>query len=735
MTINYTVTVGGTDVSHILAPSTFQITDQLDGRNTCQFTTKSNSNSFVGVVGNNVQVTKDGVVIYAGIVTDIVGMQLGDPSPISGWDYTYKCADYTTLASRHLVAFNYENMSADDIVIHLVTYFMAGEGVTAVKAASGGYVHPGVVLSSAVFNYIPVSQALDQLAQQCGYSWFIDYNKNLCFFDRTTYTAPFSLTDTKYNYTSLTTEKTQQDYRNRQWMQGGTQLSNQRTEYFIGDGKATSFDLQYTCATTPTIKVNNVLQTVGILNVDQNKAWYWSDKSATITQAKTYTAFEDYCSIKYDFSESSGTTLKNKAPNAVLADAATNDCDYRGVSSGAGYWRFDDTTDVVFIGHQTTVDNVREHTFEWIIYLGSFTGQPNQRLFDKTGGSTRGYCIYIDNTNHNLVIQRFTQGGGAYALYTTPANTFTASNRYHIQVEWDCSVVNSVPTVIVNDVPQTLTSGGSGTVIAWDDDSGYDVYIGNDPTHQRWFDGGFYLFRMWRTAKLSTPSLPSTPLATALLTRDQLHTNYLAEMWRYTASSGQGTPITSNQKLAVTYQYRFPIVDYVQSTSEQTTQATKEGTGTGVYEAIQNDGTLTSVAAALQEANALLTKYMITPETITFYTFTAGLQAGQLLTINLPELGINSTYLIESVALKDVDFVIGEYEVVALSGQTHTWSDYFKDMTKQGQTYQIGSGDTLLLASVNNINITTNVSISQTNGTPHNLATTNATVGFSECRT
>ena len=725
------IIVGGTNISGIVAPSTVGVVDQLDGRNTCQFTTRSNTNSFKGEIGNPIQVWAvppgggAAGIIFAGIITDVRGMQLGDPNPVSGWDYAYKCADYSTYASRHVVAWNYENMSADDIVLHLNQYFMAGEGITAVKVADGGYVQPGVILKKAVFNYIPVSQALDQLATQCGYSWYIDYDKNLRFFDRATYTAPYSLTDVKYNYISLVTEKTQQDYRNRQWIQGGHQISNPRTEKFVGDGKATSFTLQYTVAKTPTITVDGVTQTVGVESVDTNKAWYWSDSSNTINQAREFTPYEDYCTVKYDFAEDTDTTLTNTSPNAIGCDAVAYENNYQAVSSGAGYWRFTDTHDYIKIPHQISIDNVTAHTMEWIIYIGSF--QPTARLWDKTK-----HIVYIDDANKNLVIKRYDTGGVKYAQFSTPANTFVAGKVYHIQLEWNCTVVNSTPIVKVNDHSQILTASGSGTVTAWAADSSYDAYIGNDSGSTHYFDGGFHLFRLWRTSAL-VPSLPT--VATGLLTDDQFHVNYLAEMWRYSPDTGMGHPLTSKQTLKVTYQYGFPIIDYVENTTEQTAQAVKEGEGTGIYEAIYNDGATTDVAWAAQEAEALLSKYMVIPETITFYTFEDGLGAGQLITINLPELSINSTYLIESVTINDVDFVIYNYEVVALSGQSHTWSDYFKDMTKAGQKFEIGGGDTLILASVNDLATTTAVTCTEAHGTPAHLTTTDATVGFSECLT
>jgi hypothetical protein len=723
------VIINGSDKTSTIAPDSVQIVDQLDGRNTCTFTTRHKTSSFAGEVGQPVDIYVKSTLgaithVYSGLITDRDDEQLG--GNVTGYEYKYKCADYTTYATRHIIAWNYEDMSADDIVLHINQYFMAGEGVVAVKLASGGHVEPGITLDKAVFNYCTVADALDQIAEQCGFSWYIDYDKELHFFDRISNIADFPLTTVDCNYITLSINRTATQYRNRQWIQGGDQLSAPRTEAFLGDGKLTSFKLLYQISAVPTVTVDAVAQTTGIQGVDEDKDWYWSDNSDTLTQAQKFEVYREFCTVEYDFTETSGTTLTNKTEHAIGCDAVAYENDYMPISTGAGHWRFDLAADYIKIPHDIPIDNLGEHTFEFIVYINGF--QQDARLWDKGGVHT----IYINNTNKNLVIYRSGVGGG-YKQYSTPLNTFTAGKYYHIQIVWDASKVTNLPTVYINNIKQTLTDGSGGAVWAFNSDSSYDAYIGNRATFDRWFDGAFLLFRLWRMAALPVFHKLSEEEISALVTEDQLKANYYAEKWRYSIVA-RGVPLTQNQKLSVTYQHKFPILDSFDDTVAQAARLALEVDGTGVYEAIENDGTLDDTSWAHDKATRLLDKYGDIPETIKFTSHVAGLRAGQLITINLPYLGINDSYLITEVSTSDESFVLFTYDVTAVSGESlGGWTKFFTDEAAKGRTFKINEGTTLLLVTKDVITVDAHELFSQTNGAPAHLASTDAKVGFSEC--
>jgi hypothetical protein len=718
------VYINGVDFSTKLVPNTVNVIDQLDGRNTLSFTTRHLTDPDAGEVGQPVELwDSDTTQLFAGIITDRQRNQIGD---VDGYEYAYKCADYSTLATRHLIGWNYEDMSADDIVLHINQYFLTGEGVVAVKIASGGHVEPGITLDKAVFNYCTVAEAFNQLAEQCGFSWYIDCDKELHFFERTRNIAPFELTDTDCHYITLDASESTAEYRNRQWIQGGNQLSEPRTETFLGDGKLTSFKLQYQVAKVPTITVDGVAQTTGIQSVDEDKDWYWSDNSDTITQSQKVEAYKKFSSIEYDFSDNADATLKNRSEAGVGMDATAYENSYRPLSTGAGSWRFTNAADYIKIPHDIPIDNLQQMTMEWIFWWGLTSTDP--RLFDKGD-----FIVYINNTTNSVSIWRYGIGGG-YIVYSTPANTITVGHYYHVQIVWDSTTIGNLPTVYINGAKQTVTATTTGTVTAFMSDSSYDAYIGNRAAFNRPFYGSFLLFRLFRSSIIPPMSYPDPDtLTTGLLTEEQLRQNYLAERWRYSHTS-QGDILEQDQKLSVTYQYSFPLLDVVDDATAQATQAALEGSGTGIYETIENDGTLDDTSWALEKAARLLAKYGTIPEVVKFTTHTPGLKAGQLLTVDLPDLDLDDAYLITEVSTADESFVQYTYDVTAASGEAlGGWTKFFTDEAASGRTFKINEGQTLVLLTRSPESLTVTDSFSQTNGAPAHTATTDAKVGFSEC--
>lgn len=99
----------------------------------------------------------------------------------------------------------------------------------------------------------------------------------------------------------------------------------------------------------------------------------------------------------------------------------------------------------------------------------------------------------------------------------------------------------------------------------------------------------------------------------------------------------------------ITYQGLFPIIVQDDRVGEQTDRAAIE-VGDGIYESVDVDETL-NLSATSQRASALLDKYGLLPESITYVTDRIGeLRAGQLQDVNLTRLGVdNAEMLIEQV--------------------------------------------------------------------------------------
>lgn len=274
--------IGGIDRTALIAQKQLGITDELNSRNTYSFELISGDGSYRPVVGQNVTVSKDGTVIFAGTIENIEEESTNN-GITSALSFQCSCTDYNQVCDRFLVADAYENMTAGDIVRHLVDDFInalpPGEGILK------DLIEEGPVITKAVFNYIPVTQALNELSELTGYVWYIDYQKKMHFHSRLTYSAPFSINGNSGNFRNFKVKHSRSEYRNKQYFRGGQDISSSRTESFKGDGETTTFVLQLPVAKVPSsVTVNSETKTVGIRQVESGKDWYWSKAEREITQ-------------------------------------------------------------------------------------------------------------------------------------------------------------------------------------------------------------------------------------------------------------------------------------------------------------------------------------------------------------------------------------------------------------------------------------------------------------------
>lgn len=166
-------------------------------------------------------------------------------------------------------------------------------GATYTTDVQGGQsIEAGSVVQEAVFNYVPATTALDALAEKTGFIWYIDFDKRLHFVGRATYTAPWTVTGADIQK-DVTVEHGNSQYRNTQYIKGGTDITDPQTQEFKGDGKLTTFSTGFKVAKVPTITLNGILQTVGIRGVDSGKQWYWSKGENPISQDNVGTPILD----------------------------------------------------------------------------------------------------------------------------------------------------------------------------------------------------------------------------------------------------------------------------------------------------------------------------------------------------------------------------------------------------------------------------------------------------------
>lgn len=230
------------------------------------------------------------VEIYDGIDLVFAGfIDLPNEQEIPGTTsltHTIRCKDNHYLADKRIIAKAYESITTGAVVNDIITNYLATEGVTV------GNVMDGADLTEAVFNYVPVSKALEALAERSGYIWYIDYDKKLYFIPRATYSAPWDLTNADILSGSLTVENSNSKYRNKQYVKGGRDITDPMTENKKGDGATRTWVLGFPLAKVPTLTLNStpiLASDVGIRGVDESKKYYWSKGSDTITHDNSQT--------------------------------------------------------------------------------------------------------------------------------------------------------------------------------------------------------------------------------------------------------------------------------------------------------------------------------------------------------------------------------------------------------------------------------------------------------------
>lgn len=155
--------------------------------------------------------------------------------------YEVTCKDYTHTLDRYLVSATYTAQTGQAIVSDIVSTFVEA-GYTATNAVCT------VTVNKIVFNYLTVSQSLQKLAEMLGnYDWYVDYNKDIHFFEEGTLLSPFNLTDTSNNFVwnSLKIGHNIHQVRNKIIIRGGDVVGDSFTDKKIADGSQRTFFLGY----------------------------------------------------------------------------------------------------------------------------------------------------------------------------------------------------------------------------------------------------------------------------------------------------------------------------------------------------------------------------------------------------------------------------------------------------------------------------------------------------------
>ncbi len=139
--------------------------------------------------------------------------------------------------------------------------------------------------------------------------------------------------------------------------------------------------------------------------------------------------------------------------------------------------------------------------------------------------------------------------------------------------------------------------------------------------------------------------------------------------------------LTPLDEIAVTYQGSYPSIIVRTDATAVSERQSVEG-GSGVYENLETDSRIEDQTMGNAHADALLRKYGELATVLSFQTEINGLRSGQLLTVDLPTLGVyNEEYLITSVQTRDVGGQWAQYTVQACSGEhLGGWVQFFRNL-------------------------------------------------------
>jgi hypothetical protein len=210
--------------------------------------------------GDDVRVINNaGEVLFGGIV-DVV-KYTRKINNVKLW--SVDCQDYTYQIDKRLVVETYENMTADLIAKDIITKYCPGFTVINVRPNAP-------VVEYIFFDYKRVSECLKELADYVGWDWYVDYDRDVWFFDPKTLnqSAPIMLEEGATNYRNFTHSIDQQGLRNRVYIRGGKMLSDPFTYEVVADGKSKIWNLPHKPHDL-SMSVNTAPVTVGIEYVDK----------------------------------------------------------------------------------------------------------------------------------------------------------------------------------------------------------------------------------------------------------------------------------------------------------------------------------------------------------------------------------------------------------------------------------------------------------------------------------
>jgi len=313
------IIISGVDRTNRFRSGSLEIEDTINERSMARLQLVDVSMTMDLQDGQQIQIYDDfAMLIFAGF---LLYPKKHVPLAKNAWYYDIECVDNHQIADRWLVAKTYTNVSAQDIAADLLQTYLIPEGVTlgaidGVSLLPANELYPSntlfpfqasVLLERASFPRVgTVSDALNELSELTGYSWYIDYDKKFYFTPRNFFTSPFGITTTS-SVTNVQVRQDRSQYRNRQYIRGGL---SQTDEISLErptpqpDGVSRAFITRFPLADKPKIFINSVEVSpadIGINGLDTGKKYYYRYNENVIIQdgSQTVLVSTDVLQVTY----------------------------------------------------------------------------------------------------------------------------------------------------------------------------------------------------------------------------------------------------------------------------------------------------------------------------------------------------------------------------------------------------------------------------------------------------
>jgi hypothetical protein len=573
--------------------------------------------------GDPITLYLEGALVFAGTADEDAEQRLAPASDTETavLEAQVSCTDWHQLLDRIVVAEAYSDTDAETILRDLWAEYLEDEGIT-LGTLSG----LGVAVTQAVFNYITMTECLEALAEKTGCYWILSAQKVLTVAPREESLAPWSLTSTAPVF-DVQVRRHREQYRNRQFLTGARAETSEQTEEFLGDGKVRTFTVGYPISRTPTVLRNGVAQTVGLKNGDTaaGTQWLWAQDDPVITQGSeegiTSWPVTGAGSTEYDGLYVVSGEFGGKP-------AFTDGTRWLFWADAAGLW-------CLAAAKANLVDGADA------AYYGTGADLPANNW---NAGTGTGPAPALGDENAIYIVA----GAGSPGFNGTYRAGGTFGTKPYYQLDDNGPFLFWADAAGEWCLDAALTNHVAATSAA---------YYGTDDG----LPGG-----AWHVGQ-GASGAPSVTADTEIGPR--VDTNQT---------------LTAGEVLTVEYIGVFDLVLRMDRTEEVAARAAIEG-GTGIYSGIRQESGLWELGTLVTLLENDLRRFAFMGTEVDFSTYTAGLGAGQLLTVNLPEHSFTGEVLITGVTLEELLPAYGEqvalyaFRVKAVSGEAvGGWIEFFR---------------------------------------------------------